>query len=437
LLLNAVPKALGRRNASFRTHHSERIIPNEESIGCVHRGRSEGRLDPCRIPGLSHSYPPGLIPMSSRADVIVVGLGAVGSAAAYHLSRHGARVLGLDRYAPPHRNGSSHGGSRIIRKTYGEGATYLPLLQRAYHLWEALEATTDETLWTRTGGVDIGPPDSPSVRGPLAAAQRFDLAHALLSPAEAKRRFPMFRVPSHHVVFWDPEAGILHPEACIRAHAQQARRHGATLRHNEPVHQWQSTAAGVQVATDTRTYRARWLVVCAGGWTGSLVPDLELPLTIERQVNGWFQPPAEASLGPSVCPVFRAVGAAGCVLYGVPDLGSGVKVGVHHEGQRVTHPRDLRRAVQPADVARLREHLPRLMPATAGAAVTAETCFYTNTPSHRFVIDKHPRAPVVVASACSGHGFKMAAAVGEALAHLVLGVPPAVDLGPFRRSRHP
>ncbi|MFQ5570057.1 MAG: N-methyl-L-tryptophan oxidase [Rhodothermales bacterium] len=372
--------------------------------------------------------------MNTTSDAIVVGLGAVGSAAAYHLARRGLRVIGLDRFAPPHPHGSSHGDSRIIRKAYFEGARYLPLIERAYVLWRELETATGQPLLRITGGLHIGPPTSDVVEGARRTAQIHNLHAEMLTSEDVQARFPMFRLPEGHVGLWEAEAGVLDAEACLQTHLAQACRHGAVVRIDEPVLRWQAVGSGVQVKTDRATYHADRLVLCAGGWIRDLLPELGLPLHIERQVNGWFRPRANAPLFDSArCPVYIWAYAPDAKFYGFPDLGRGLKVGLHHQGQRVDHPDALDRTPTPTDEAAMRAPLRRLLPDADGRLLRTATCFYTNTPDQHYLIDVHPDHPqVAFASACSGHGFKASGVVGEALADLVTGIAPQVPLDAFR-----
>lgn len=372
--------------------------------------------------------------MDTSYDAIVVGLGAVGSAAVYHLARRGKRVLGLDRFAPPHAHGSSHGGSRIIRKAYFEGVRYLPLLEQAYPLWRDLEAASGRALLHVIGGLNVGPPEGSVVMGARAAAEAQGLPHEVLMADVVQKRFPAFHLPEGHVAVWEPSAGYLHPEHCIEAHLTQARRHGAVLHVEEPVRRWQPDGEGVAVVSDQATYRATRLVLCAGGWLGDLLPGLAMPLTIERQVNGWFRPRAHpAHFDPARCPVYIWDLGGDDVLYGFPDTGRGVKVGLHHNGTLIDHPDELHRTPTDADEAALHTVLRRLLPGADGPLVHAAVCFYTNTPDRHYRIDRHPEYPqVLFASACSGHGFKASNVVGEALADLVTGASPRVDLQAFR-----
>lgn len=367
-------------------------------------------------------------------NVIVVGLGAVGSAAAYHMARHGQRVLGLDRFAPPHTAGSTHGGSRIIRKAYFEGEQYAPLIERAYALWKELEAASGQSLLHITGGVNIGPAEGRVAAGAQAAAEAQGLAYDMLSATAAQARFPAFRIPEDQVCVWEADAGWLPPEACIQAHLDQARKRGAVLHSEEPVTGWHIDGTGVQVTTTKAAYRADHLVLCAGGWIKDLLARLDAVLVIERQVNGWFHPQAHpAHFDPSTCPVYLWEYAPGNVLYGFPNLGHGIKAGIHHLGERVPHPDALQREPTDADLADLRTVLGALMPDAVGPLADAKVCFYTNTPDEHYLIDRHPVHPqVAYASACSGHGFKASNAVGEVLADLVLEQPLKMDIDAFR-----
>jgi sarcosine oxidase len=369
-------------------------------------------------------------------DLLVVGLGAVGSAAAYHAAWHGHRVLGLDRFHPPHTQGASHGGSRIIRKAYFEGEHYLPLLHRAYGLWRDLEVETGQDLLRITGGLHLGRPASGVVHGARHSAETHGLDHEVLEVDGVARRFPVFQLPDGHIAVYEADAGILTPERCIQAHLDAARAHGADLHTGEVVTRWSPDGAGVQVRTDRATYRAGRLLLCAGGWINDLLPNHPLPLRIERQVQGWFAPGApSASWQPDACPIYVWEDDAGQVLYGFPDRGDGVKAGLHHGGTEVEHPADLQRDVTEADIDQLKAALQRLFPGL-GAFRRASTCFYTNTPDKHYLLDQHPEAPqVVLASACSGHGFKASNAIGAAMVERAIDDATTLDLRAFGRDR--
>jgi sarcosine oxidase len=368
-------------------------------------------------------------------EAIVVGLGGMGSAAAYHLARRGLRVAGLDAYERGHAQGSSHGRSRIIREAYYEASEYVPLVQRAYALWRELEAEADRPLLRITGGLNVGTPDGELVQGALASARRHGLSHEYLSAAEVARRFPAFRLGDDLAAVFEPNAGVLEPEGCVAAHLDLAARHGALLRHGEPVRAWAADGAGVRVETEGGVYRAERLVLAPGPWAGELLGELRLPLSVQRVVNAHFEPADRERFGPDRCPVYLWLVPEG-QYYGFPALpGQGVKFGRHDVDDGCT-PRTIRREVTPEEVEALRVVLDRYMPGAGGALKWTLTCMYTNTPDRHFVIDRHPRhGQVVYGCGFSGHGFKFASAVGEVLADLAMGQAPccAIDFLAARR----
>jgi len=369
-------------------------------------------------------------------DVIVVGLGAMGSAAAYRLASRGRRVLGLDRFRPPHEFGSSHGRTRIIREAYFEHTLYVPLVRRAYELWADLERQSGQRLLLQTGGLMIGPPDGVLVTGARRSAQDHNLPHEVLSAADLRRRFPAFAPDVATIAVWEPRAGILFPELAIQSHLELARKCGATLQCDEPVLHWESNGQSSRVSTVKGSYRADRLLISAGAWTGSLLPAVPLPLRVERQVLCWFEPGSHPELfQPKRCPIFIWEHAPGRFFYGFPDLGEGVKVAIHHEGEE-TQPESLRREVQPDDIAPVKALLQQYVPAAAGPLRSAEVCMYTNTPDAHFIFGLHPASSqVLIASPCSGHGFKFSPVIGELAATLLGGEVPAFDLSLFTPDR--
>lgn len=371
--------------------------------------------------------------MPRAYDVIVAGLGAMGSAAAFHLARRGQRVLGLDRFAPPHPLGSSHGQTRIIREAYFEHPAYVPLVQRAYDLWAELERISGRRLLRQTGGLLLGAPDGVVISGARRSALQHGLRYELLTRQEVRRRFPMFEPDEGMIGLWEPRAGFLHAEACVEAHLNGARAHGAELKFNEPVRHWAPDGAGVRVTTSRDTYTAGQLVLAAGPWATTLLADLRLPLAVERQVLFWFDPGAGRDVfGPEACPVHIWETAPARYFYGFPDVGSGVKVARHHEGE-IVDPDAVRREVSADEEESMRALVRRYLPRADGALREAATCLYTNTPDGHFLIDRHPaHPPVLIASPCSGHGFKFSSAVGEALAERVTDGQTRLDLGLFR-----
>ena len=353
-------------------------------------------------------------------DVIVIGLGGMGSAAAYHLARRRRRVLGLDAHPRGHTQGSSHGRSRIIREAYYEAPDYVPLVRRAYALWRELEAESGRSLLTITGGLNVGQADGEFVRGALASARQHGLAHESLTPEEVAARFPAFRLTDALVAVYEPNAGFLAPEDCVGAHLDLAARHGAELRHAEPARAWSADGGEVRVETDRGAYAGERLVIAAGPWADEQLADLNLPLSVQRVVNVHFEPTRPELFGPDRCPVHIWEVPEGH-YYGIPALpDQGVKFGRHDLGEICT-PHTIRREVDPEEIEALRAVLDRYLPGAAGAVKWTLTCMYTNTPDRHFVIDRHPcHERVVYACGFSGHGFKFSSAIGEILADLAL-----------------
>jgi sarcosine oxidase len=355
--------------------------------------------------------------MSERFDSIVVGTGAMGSAALLHLARRGQRVLGLDRYPVPHELGSSHGVTRIIRLAYYEDPAYVPLLLRAYELWRELEASAGERLLHITGSVDAGPE---IFEGSLRSCETHDLAHEALSAAELTQRFPAYRLPVEMDGLLQPEGGFLLPERCIVAHIGQAKARGAVVR-TERVLDWWPTRDGVQVRTERAGYDADHLVLCAGAWSEAvarLPPGL---VNAERQVLAWFDPLEPQLFDPQRFPVFNVAVPEGR-WYGFPVFGvPGFKLGKYHHRGEVGDPDELDRAAHSEDEALLRTFVERYFPAGAGPAVSLKTCLFENSPDEHFLIDLHPECPAaVIAAGFSGHGFKFSSVVGEIVVDLAL-----------------
>ena len=375
--------------------------------------------------------------MNRIPDVIVVGLGAMGSATADALARTGRRVLGIDRWSPPHSMGSSHGRTRIIREAYFESPAYVPIVRRALELWLELEESAGRTLYTRTQGLTIGPEDGMLVRGARASALAFQVPHQLLSAAEVHREFPGMQPLDDMVGVLDERAGVLFPERGIAAMLARAESNGAEIRRDEPVVAWEPWADGVLVRTTAGDYRAGQLVLTGGAWMPRLVPELAPLLSVVRQPIHWFEPAslAEAYAAPR-CPVTLWEYAPDRVFYTLPDFGDGLKAAVHYEGQAVDPDHANRRTTADED-AQASDLLRRFMPQAKGHLRESQVCFYTNTPDLHFVIDRHPRHAdrVVVVSACSGHGFKFAPAIGETVADLLAGTAPRYDLSMFRMQR--
>lgn len=374
--------------------------------------------------------------MSATYDVIIVGLGAMGSAAAYHLARRGQRVLGLDRFSPPHTMGSSHGQTRIIREAYFEHPSYVPIVQRAYQLWDDLALLSQTPLFQQTGGLMIGAPDSIVFTGAKHSAETHHLAHEILTARDVRSRFPALQPTDDMLAVLEPRAGILFPERCIAAHLSLATRLGAQLQTEEPMVRWSASQDGVEVVTTKGTYRAAKMILSAGSWVRELLVDLNPPLTIERQILFWFEPKSSPkNFYPEQLPVhlWQIGGEEGRrFFYGFPDLGEGVKIAWHHDGSNVS-PEFVSREAMPEEVETMRGLLRQHLPDADGELRSAVVCLYTNTPDEHFWIDYHPAHPqVIIASPCSGHGFKFSSAVGEILSHLAIDGKTSVDISLFR-----
>ncbi len=384
-------------------------------------------------------------------DVIVIGLGAMGSAAAYKLAKRGQRVLGIDQFDPPHTLGSSHGESRIIRQAIGEGKEYVPLVLRAYELFREIERDTGTSLLVETGGLIIADPSDDSgqhgvqgfLQATVATAEEYNIPHTVLDNAQLKKRFPQFSTGSNEMGYYEPGAGFLRPERCIESQLQLAEKYGATLHRNERVLSFAVGAGNdrVTVTTDKGKYEAGKLALCAGPWIGQLLKQDAALLKIFRQVLFWFE--VQDSIEPYLpgnFPIFIwTAGKDIDLLYGFPALegsAGGVKVATEQYETTVDSPEQTKRDVSLEEIVQMQRHVVEFLPALSGKCIKAESCLYTVTPDSRFIIDAHPAHPnVIVASPCSGHGFKHSAAIGEVIAQLVTEGKSAFDIRGFGFDR--
>jgi sarcosine oxidase len=355
-------------------------------------------------------------------DVIVIGLGGMGSAAAYHLAARGQRVLGLEKFTPAHDKGSSHGGSRIIRQSYFEDPAYVPLLLRAYELWEQLANDTGLEVYRLTGGLFIGAPDAMTVAGSQRASQVWDLPHEMLDAEEIRRRFPTLSPYPGDIALYEAKAGFARPEMTVAAHINLAESAGADLHFGEPVIEWSETAGGVSVTTARGTYTAGQVVICPGAWAPALLAEFGIPITVERQVLYWFDPRAGTTPFEEH-PIWIHEDSTGMQAYGFPAIdgpGGGVKVAFFRKGVVCT-PETIDRTVREAEISEMRDRVARVVPALDGPCLHSATCMYSNTPDEHFVIARHPDSEnITVACGFSGHGFKFVPVVGEILADLAI-----------------
>jgi sarcosine oxidase len=352
-------------------------------------------------------------------DVIVVGVGGMGSATLYQLARRGQRVLGLERFDIPHAFGSSHGVNRIIRLAYWEHPAYVPLLRRAFELWRALEQEAGERLLVTTGSLDAGPPGDQVFEGSRRSCELHGLAHTVLDNAALRRRFPGYQLPKETLAVLQPDGGFLLSERCIVAHVVAGQQAGAEVHAREAVTAWEPRRDGVWVRTERGEYTAERLVVTAGAWNAALLPNLVALARPERQVLAWFQPRRPALFTPERFPVFNLRVPEGH-FYGFPVYSvPGFKVGRYHHLQEPADPDNLDREIHPRDEAVLRSFTDRYFPDASGPTMALAVCMFTNSPDEHFIIDVEPDAPqVCFAAGFSGHGYKFCSVVGEILADL-------------------
>ena len=388
--------------------------------------------------------------MPAMADAIVVGLGAMGSAALAQLARSGASVIGFDRFAPPHSFGSSHGDSRLTRLAIAEGPDYVPLVIRSNQLWRELEISSGEKLLIECGGLTMSVRSERGRRHGVddflgrvrAIAEERGIDHEDLGAAEIAERFPQFNPVGSEDGYYEPGAGYVRPEACIRAQLQLAASHGAEQHLNEPVSSYETDGDSVAVTTRSGTYRAGHLILAAGPWIGDLVPECRTAFRVCRQVLYWFAfKDAEAYEIYRRMPVYiwEIGGGPSDFMYGFPAVGGpedGAKLATEQYSS-ATDPDQMDREVRPAEIEDFYERFVRdRLPGLDRRCVKATACPYTVTPDSRFVIDRHPEhRNVFLVSACSGHGFKHSAAIGEALAQLVTTGQSDLDLSGFSLAR--
>ena len=372
-------------------------------------------------------------------DVIVLGLGAMGSAATQHLAERGKRVLGIEQFTRAHDQGSSHGGSRMIRQAYFESPDYIPLVLRAYELWRKIERDIGTDLLRITGGLNIGSRDGELVRHTIAAAERHSIPFEVLERREVSERFPVVAPLRDDVAVYETNAGYLFPEECIRAQLGLASRTGAEFHFEEMVLSWNAMGDGVEVRTSKDTYVAGHLVITVGPWANAALQGI-FPLRVTRQVMAWIQPTTGVTpFMPDRFPVFLCEDPEGGYPgYGFPAMdgpAGGLKTAIHGSDVTCT-PETVDREIHEADLRGIIDQLKVRMPALEGEVVRAKTCLYTMTPDEHFVIGKHPEfSSCSVACGFSGHGFKFASVVGEILADLAIDGSTAHPIGLFAPGR--
>ncbi len=374
-----------------------------------------------------------------KYDVVVVGMGAMGSAALYHLAGQGKRVLGLDRFDVPHEFGSSHGESRIIRLAYFEHPDYVPLLRRAYELWDQLSAEVGDEVLVRTGSLDMSREGEGVFDEALASCLIHDIPHEALSSEQVEARYPGFRLPKGVRGLYQKDGGFLRPERAVMAHLRRGVERGASVRTGVQVVGWEASPRGVHVATNQGEILTETLIVTAGAWASDLLQLPEL-LQPERQVLLWTKPLRPDLYTADVFPVYNLRLPEGH-FYGfpsdeVPGRGlrgpkeAGVKLGRYHHRYEVVHPDTMEREAGPEDEAVMRGFLEEVLPDANGPTLAMKTCLFTNTPDEHFILDWLPGTDqrVVVGAGFSGHGFKFASVIGECLSRLATGQPVGHDI---------
>lgn len=374
--------------------------------------------------------------MHNFFDVAIIGAGAFGSAAAYHLSKTGKKIIVIDRFIPPHNFGSSHGQSRIIREAYFESPVYVPLVQQAYQLWDELKKESNKKLLLQTGGLMLGAENCKVIQGAVLSAQTYNLPYELLSSNEIRKRFPGFKPTNETVGVFEENAGILFPEECIKTNLELAKNSNVLFCFNEIVSDITSNNNEIEIITNKGKYSAVKVIISAGAWMNDLLPGLQLPLTVARQVLFWFKCNGEdvKKFSPDNFPIYIWQCSEHKIFYGFPDIGDGIKIAIHHNGKQTT-PHTIDRQVHETEI----NEMAALIKECLNTDVTfnySAVCMYTNTPDEDFIIDYHPaNKNIIIASPCSGHGFKFSSAIGKLLCDMALEKTLDFDISVFGIKR--
>ncbi|MCO8265416.1 N-methyl-L-tryptophan oxidase [Haloferax sp. AB510] len=377
-----------------------------------------------------------LVDRDRHFDVIVIGVGGIGSATVYELARSGNDVLGIERHGIPHTKGSSHGHTRMIRRAYHENPEYMAMIDQAYTRWEQLEDEWGEQLLYKTGSIAAGRPSCDLVSGALETCHEHSVPFEKIDGESASERFPGFQFPSEYEVVVQSDGGFVRPEAATIAHVELARQLGATIQSETKVTSWESTIDGVKVKTEDGQYKADRLVIAAGAWIGKMVESLEGIVSPERQVLSWLQPNNETHFTPENCPVFL-ISDDDNIHYGFPTFGKpGVKFGRHYHLNERVDPDEMDHSVNEHDMEVLTQSGEKYLNVSGEDPFGFETCIYTNTPDRDFIIDTLPNHPeVTVLGGFSGHGYKFAGVIGKIAADLANGKDPEIDISLFEIDR--
>lgn len=385
--------------------------------------------------------------MSQSYKTIVLGLGAMGSATVYQLAKRGDKVLGIDKYNPPHTMGSSHGGSRITRQAIGEGVEYTPLSLRSYDIVHELEALTSNKLLLSCGGLMISNKNTQGMHHvqnffdtTVAAAKLHNIEHQVLDAAEIRKKFPVFKPENHEYAYYEPAAGLLFPETCITTQLDVAKSNGAAIHTDENVLSFEEIQGGVKVKTDKGEYTASQLIITAGPWLPELLREhaaLAAHFKVVRQVMYWFDIKSHYdNFKPGAFPIFIWEGHDDLASsYGMPAIDGpdgGFKTASPRFNEAVT-PDTVNRSVSQEEIdAIYNEQVRRCFNGVSNICVRSAVCMYTDTTDSRFVMGRLPGSKsVIIASPCSGHGFKHSPAIGECLAQLALDGKSKLDISGF------
>jgi monomeric sarcosine oxidase len=379
--------------------------------------------------------------MNNQFDVIVIGAGGVGSAAAYYLSKAGKKVLLLEQFELNHQNGSSYGYSRVIRYTY-DNPIYINLMRDAYPLWFALQEEAGEQLYVKTGGLDFGFPDKETFQALKRSMDTAELDYEHLDKAEISKRYPQFALDDGMEGLFQSEAGLLRASRCVLAHTRLAQERGAVVMDQTPVVKITPTAQGVEVQTETEVYGCDRIVLTAGSWAKGLLAEqgIDLPLKIMPCQLGFYQPKNSADFEPGKFPVFFAHmnGDYGEMPYGIPheDPSLGVKITTFYGWDTVDKPSQVDYTPSQEWTERIRGFAQQYIPDAAGPLLATRRCLYTLTPEKHFIVDHHPNHPqVVIGAGFSGHGFKFTTLMGKMLADLAIDGATPHDTSLFKVTR--
>lgn len=369
--------------------------------------------------------------MPSSCNILIIGAGTMGAAAALACTRAGLSVLALDRFNPPHTQGEHHGEVRMFRMSYYEHPSYVPMLRAALDGWRELERETGESILNLTGALYLGAADSELITGSLRAAREHSLPHESLIATDIRARFPLFQVPDHWLGLFERDAGYVHCERAVRAMLAAASRTGRfDLRTNEIVESWAADSKGVTVRTRNAEFHAAAAIITAGPWSGQILRGLNIPLTVTRQVQAWAHLDNPAAFRDLPCWAIDLAGRG--LLYGFPALSGAreAKLARHGRGEPAD-PDSLDRSARANDVHDFLPFASQYTPALSSGPFRTSICLYTNSPDGHFVIDRHPQSSnVVFAAGFSGHGFKFAPAIGTML-HALATKPGEPHGAPF------